>query len=199
MNRGRAWPAARGMPRKQPLLALLLCLIAAMLLSVEVARADAIVVKSAELLVEDEDYVLNAQFEFAFNPTLEEALQKGISLYFVLEFELGRPRWYWVDEKVAQRSVQYRLSYMPLTRQYRLTSGLFAQEFDSIEEVQRILSRVVSRPVVARDALVKGARYDAAVRLRLDGNLLPKPFQVNALTSSDWSLQSEWYHWSFTP
>jgi Domain of unknown function (DUF4390) len=47
--------------------------------------------------------------------------------------------------------------------------------------------------------LVKGARYDAAVRLRLDGNLLPKPFQVNALTSSDWSLQSEWYHWTFTP
>ena len=73
------------------------------------------------------------------------------------------------------------------------------KQFDSIEEVQRILSRVVSRPVVARDALVKGARYDAAVRLRLDGNLLPKPFQVNALTSRDWSLQSEWYHWSFTP
>ncbi len=199
MSRGRAWPAARGMPRKQPLLVHLLCLIATLLLSVEVARADTIAVKSAELLVEDEDYVLNAQFEFAFNPTLEEALQKGISLYFVLEFELGRPRWYWLDEKVAQLSVQYRLSYTPLTRQYRLTSGLLAQQFDSLEEVQRILSRVVSRPVVARDALVAGARYEAGVRLRLDGALLPKPFQVNALTSRDWSLQSDWYHWTFTP
>ncbi len=143
--------------------------------------------------------MLNAQFEFAFNPTLEEALQKGISLYFVLEFELGRPRWYWLDEKVAQVSVQYRLSYTPLTRQYRLTSGLLAQQFDSLEEVERILSRVVSRPVIARDALTKGARYDAALRLRLDVAQLPKPFQINALASRDWSLQSDWYRWSFTP
>jgi hypothetical protein len=199
MSRGRAWPAARGMPRKHPLLVRLLCLIATLLLSVAIAHADTIAVKSAELLVEDDDYVLNAQFEFAFNPTLEEALQKGISLYFVLEFEIGRPRWYWLDEKIAQLAVQYRLTYTPLTRQYRLTSGLLAQQFDSLEEVQRILSRVVSRPVVARDALVASTRYEVAVRLRLDGALLPKPFQINALTSRDWTLQSEWYRWSFTP
>ncbi len=199
MSRGRARPAARGMPPKQSRLVRLLFLIATLLLSVALARADTITVKSAELLAEDEDYVLNAQFDFAFNPILEEALQKGISLYFVLEFELGRPRWYWVDEKVAQLSVQYRLSYTPLTRQYRLTSGLFLQHFDSLDEVQRILSRVVSRPVVARNVLVAGAHYEAGVRLRLDGTLLPKPFQVNALTSRDWQLQSEWYRWSFTP
>ena len=54
------------------------------------AHADTIPVKAAELRVEDESYVLNAQFDVAFNPTLEEALQKGVSLYFVLEFELSR-------------------------------------------------------------------------------------------------------------
>jgi hypothetical protein len=195
-----ARPAARGTPPR-PFLhrGLLLLAVSLMLLLAANARADTIEVKSAELLAEDDDYVLNAQFDFSFNPTLEEALQKGISLYFVLEFELGRPRWYWVDEKVAQLSVQYRLSYTPLTRQYRLTSGLLAQQLDSLEEVERILSRVVSRPVVARDALTKGARYDAALRLRLDVAQLPKPFQVNALTSRDWSLQSDWYRWSFTP
>ncbi len=199
MSMGRARPAARGMPPKRSLLVFLSCLIATLMLSVAVARADTITVKSAELLAEDEDFVLNAQFEFSFNPTLEEALQKGISLYFVLEFELGRPRWYWLDEKIAQVSVQYRLSYTPLMRQYRLTSGLLSQQFDSLEEVQRILSRVVSRPVVARDALVPGTRYDVGVRLRLDGTLLPKPFQVNALASRDWTLQSDWYRWGFTP
>jgi Domain of unknown function (DUF4390) len=195
-----ARPAARGTPPRPPLhRRLLLLAVSLLLLLAAHARADTIEVRSAELLAEDDDYVLNAQFEFSFNPTLEEALQKGISLYFVLEFELGRPRWYWVDEKVAQVSVQYRLSYTPLTRQYRLTSGLLAQQFDSLEEVERILSRVVSRPVVARDALTKGARYDAALRLRLDVAQLPKPFQVNALASRDWSLQSDWYRWSFTP
>ncbi len=66
------------------------------------AHADTIGVQSAELRARGREYVLNAQFDVAFNPTLEEALQKGVSLYFVLEFELGRPRWYWLDEKVVQ-------------------------------------------------------------------------------------------------
>jgi hypothetical protein len=193
-------PAARGMSTKQRILAGLLCLTAAILLSVTGwARADTIPTKSADLILEDDVYVLNAQFDVAFNPTLEEALQKGLSLYFVLEFDLGRPRWYWLDEKVAQFIVQYRVAYSPLTRQYRLTSGLLSQHFDSLEEVEHLLSRVASRPVIAGDALVKGARYDAAVRLRLDVTQLPKPFQINALASRDWSLESEWYRWSFTP
>jgi hypothetical protein len=178
----------------------LLCLTASLwLLFTGPARGDTIPVKSAELRAEDESYVLNAQFDVAFNPTLEEALQKGVSLYFVFEFELNRPRWYWLDEKLVERSIQYRISYSPLTQQYRVTTGLLGQQFGSLEEVEHLLSRVVSRPVIAIDALAKGARYEAAVRLRLDVTLLPKPFQINALASRDWSLQSEWYRWSFTP
>jgi Domain of unknown function (DUF4390) len=163
------------------------------------ARADTIGVQSAELVPDEDEYVLTAQFDVAINPTLEEALQNGVSLYFVLEFELGRPRWYWVDEKVAQLTVQYRLTYSPLTRQYRLTTGLLSQQLESLDDVQRVLSRVAARPVVKKDALVPGARYDAAVRLRLDVAQLPKPFQINALASRDWSLQSEWHRWSFVP
>jgi hypothetical protein len=196
MSPDRAPAAARGLTIPRVLHALLLLLA---LCVAGAARADPVEVVSAELLPEEDTYVLNAQFQLSINPTLEEALQKGISLYFVLEFELGRPRWYWVDEKVAQLSVPYRLSYTPLTRQYRLTSGLLSQQFDSLDEVQRILSRVVSRPIVPRDALTHGVRYEAALRLRLDVAQLPKPFQINALASRDWSLQSDWYRWTVTP
>jgi len=181
----------------------LLCVAASLCLCwaswISPARADTIPVKSAQLRAEDESYALEAQFDVAFNSTLEEALQKGVSLYFVLEFELSRPRWYWLDEKVVAESIQYRISYSPLTQQYRVTSGLLSQQFASLDEVEHLLSRVASRPVVAADALTKGARYEAAVRLRLDVTQLPKPFQVNALASREWSLQSEWYRWSFTP
>jgi hypothetical protein len=182
------------------ILAGLLCLTALLsFLAATTAHADTIGVKSAELLPEDENYVLNAQFDLAFNPTLEEALQKGVSLYFVLECELVRPRWYWLDQKLVQMSVQYRLTYNPLTRQYRVTSGLLGQQFDSLDEVEHLLSRVVSRPIIRKDALSTGERYEAAVRLRLDVAQLPKPFQINALASRDWSLQSEWFRWSLTP
>jgi hypothetical protein len=163
------------------------------------AQADTIAVKAVELRADDDAWVLNAEFELAINPTLEEALQKGIPLYFVFEFELLRPRWYWLDEKVLTFSTQHRVSYNALTRQYRVATGLLGQTFDSLDEVERFLSRVTSRQVASLDQLAKGARLDAAVRLRLDVNALPKPFQVSALASREWSLQSEWHRWSFTP
>jgi hypothetical protein len=164
-----------------------------------VARADAIGVKSAELVAEEDGYYLNAEFDFTLNPTLDEALQKGVPLYFVQEFELVRPRWYWLDEKVATSTTQYRVSYNALTRQYRAQSGLLGQTFDTVEELERFLSRITAREVARRDQLVKGVRYEAFVRLRLDVNQLPKPFQVSALASREWTLQSEWHRWSYTP
>jgi hypothetical protein len=164
-----------------------------------VAAADTIPVKSADLRADEDGYVLTAEFDLALNPTLEEALEKGVALNFVLEFELVRPRWYWLDERTLSYSSQHRVSYNALTRQYRVASGLLAQAFDSLEEVQRFLSRVTARRVAARDQLAKGTTYEAAIRMRLDVSALPKPFQVNALASREWSLQSEWYRWSFIP
>ena len=163
------------------------------------ARADAIVVRSAELRAGEDSWDLNAEFELAINATLDEALQKGIPLYFLLEFEVLRPRWYWLDEKVLAQTTQYRISYNALTRNYRVSSGLLAQTLNSGDEVERLLSRVTSRPMARRDELAKGVRYEAAVRLRLDVNQLPKPFQVNALASREWTLASDWHRWSFTP
>ena len=162
------------------------------------ALADTILVKSAEIRAEDEDYVLNAEFELTLNATLEEALHRGVPLYFILEFEVSRPRWYWFDDKVHTSSVQYRITWNALTRQYRVSSGLFGQTLYTLEELERFLSRVNSRPVAKRDQLAKGSRYDAALRLRLDVNQLPKPFQVDALASREWTLQSDWYRWGFT-
>lgn len=174
-------------------------ILAALAALVPLAQADTIAVRSAELRADDDRYVLNAEFDLALNSTLEEALQNGVPLHFVFEFELLRPRWYWVDEKALSVVSEYRVSYNALTRQYRVASGLLGQTFEALDEVERFLSRVTSRPVANRDQLAKGARYEAAVRLRLDVNKLPKPFQMSALASREWSLQSEWHRWSFTP
>jgi hypothetical protein len=165
------------------------------------ARADSIAVRSAELRIEEGEVLLNAEFDLALNATLEEALQRGIPLYFLLEFELTRSRWYWLDEKVGQTAISYRLSYNALTRQYRVAmgSGLLAPTFNTLEEVERYVGRVTSRPVAQASALSKGMRYEAAIRLRLDVAQLPKPFQVSALGSREWTLASDWYRWSFVP
>jgi hypothetical protein len=172
---------------------------AALVLAAWRARADVIPVNAAEVRIEEGEVLLTADFAFAINATLEEALQRGIPLYFMLDVEIVRPRWWWFDEKSATASVQYRVSWQPLTRQYRVASGLFSQSFDSLAEIERLIGRVNSR-VIARVAdLERGTRYEAVVRLRLDVNQLPKPFQVNALASRDWQLASEPRRIAFTP
>jgi hypothetical protein len=136
--------------------------------------------------------VLDATFEFELPQALEEAVQKGIALYFNIEFELFRKRWYWFDRRIGSQTLVYRLSYSPLTRQYRLARGGLSQPFESVEEALALVKSVRNWKVADQSQLSTRDDYDAQVRMRLDVSQLPKPFQVNAITSREWNLASDW-------
>jgi len=161
--------------------------------------ADEIPVTSASLRVDEGEVLLTAEFNVSLTPALEQALDKGVPLYFTIEFELLRMRPFWFPDKVAQWSITYRVSYSALTRQWRVASGPLGQTFESLDEVERFIGRVVSRPVAPATDLVKDATYEGAVRMKLDVNQLPKPFQVNALASREWQLASDWHRFAFSP
>jgi hypothetical protein len=183
--RGAGWLAA---------LALLIGLLAA-----APARAQGIEIQRAALNTAEEGYFLEVDFEIALTHTLEDALNKGVPLYFNLEFELIRPRWYWLNEKLSNTRQQYRLSYNALARQYRVGVGKLYQNFSSLPEAVAFLSRVRVREVVEPGAISKGSTYMAAVRMRLDTSQLPRPFQITAVGSRDWSLSSDWHRWTISP
>jgi hypothetical protein len=162
-------------------------------------RADEIDIRNARLVATDEGFALDTDFEFDLNPRLEDALAKGVPLFFVVEFEAERPRWYWWNERVVQKSLQVRLSYNALTRQYRVSNGALAQNFGSLAEAQRAVSRVRDWVVLERAQVKPDETYLIALRMRLDLSQLPKPFQVTAITNRDWTLASDWKRWRFTP
>lgn len=161
--------------------------------------AEGIQVRSAVLEAGTDGYRLNADFDISFTHTLEDALNKGVALYFVTEFELTRPRWYWFDQKVVELRQQFKLSYNALTRQYRLSVGTLYQNYATLEEAVNVMSQLHNRLVAEKDALEKDQKYAAALRMKLDLSQLPKPFQVNALASNDWTLSSDWHRWEVTP
>jgi hypothetical protein len=158
--------------------------------------ADRIVVSNAQLaLVVDggePGVTLDADFDFELPYVLEDAVNRGIALYFVVDFELYRERWYWFDRQLAQRSLTYRLTYSALTRQYRLARGSLALPFDTLAEALASLRRVRGWKVLERGTLKPDEDYRAQLRMRLDTSQLPKPFQINALTNRDWTLASDW-------
>jgi len=163
------------------------------------AYAEGIEVRKAALTVLDDGYVLEADFDIMLTPPLKEALNKGVALYFLSEFEMIRSRWYWFNEKIVNTHQQYRLSYNALTRQYRVGVGTLYQNFSTLGEALEVVSRVRRSEEVEPGALRKDATYTAAVRLRLDTTQLPKPFQINALGSREWNIGSDWYRWTVTP
>jgi hypothetical protein len=154
--------------------------------------ADEIEVRDVALRSVDEGLALDADFAFELTPRLAEVLANGVPLYFRVEFELTRRRWYWFDETAASRQMHLRLSYHALSRQYRLSTGPLQQSFPSLEEALNVLKRVRNWRVVDRSLGLSNVEYDAAVRMRLDTTLLPKPFQLSALTSRELHLESAW-------
>jgi hypothetical protein len=163
------------------------------------ALAEGIAPRLARVEATEDGYHLDAEFDIQFSPGLEEAVNRGVPLYFVVEFELSRPRRFWFDEKPVQLSQTYKITYTPLLRQYRLSSGSAYQNFTRFGDVVRALSHVRGWPVADKGALRREAGYQAAIRMRLDTAQLPKPFQLNAVASRDWSLASDWYRWTVDP
>ena len=148
---------------------------------------------------EDGSTVLNAEFAIDLGPRLEEAVSRGVPLYFNLEFELTRPRWWWSNESTISKNTQYRLSYTALTRQYRLTVGNLHRNFSTLDEALRVMSRLVDIPVADRGALKMGETYDAGMRLSLDRSQLPKPLQVDAIANKDWQVETRVLRWQYVP
>ena len=163
------------------------------------ARADNIEIKSAAVTLREDGYSVDADMEIALTAPLEDILNKGVVLNFLLEFELIRPRWYWINEKVVTHSQQYKLAYNPLTRQYRISLGTIYQNFETLSEALRFISRPRNVPVADKTLLQPGTTYSAALRMRLDVSQLPRPFQISVLGSREWNLSSEWFRFTVSP
>jgi hypothetical protein len=172
---------------------LVLCLAAAGLV-----RADPISVQRASLQADGSGWNLDARFEFELNSSLEDAVNKGVPLYFTTDFELSRPRWYWFDEQPVSITQTIRLSFQPLTRQYRVSSGGLQLGFTSLKDALAVIKHVTSWRVIDRNQVQPGETYNASVRMELDTALMPKPFQVDAVNNRDWALASDWKRFTFT-
>ena len=161
------------------------------------AQAQVIKVKQAELEKVESAWLLNANFGIELPPGLENALKKGVTLHFLVQFELTRSRWYWFDEKAANVQRQVRLSHQPLINQYRINAGGLALNANSLAEALRIAGTIGGWSVIELTAIDPDKQYEAALRMTLDLGKLPKPFQVDALNSRDWSLSGEWLRFPF--
>lgn len=185
--------------RRLAWLLLMVLVFCASALSPSAGQAQNIEIREARIEYQDGGFELNAGFDFELSPALEDALHKGIPLYFAVDFQLSRPRWYWFDEKPVSTSRSVRLTFHPLTRQYRVSTGGLQLPFMRLKAALDFIKQVRGWRVFERGDVKLGVPYQAEVRMRLDLSQLPKPFQVNAVNTRDWNLSSDWRRFAYTP
>lgn len=147
----------------------------------------------------DDDVLVSAQMLFDLPSAVEDALLKGIPLFFVAEADIVRERWYWYDKQVGTSARHMRLVYQPLMRRWRLnvTSGAaregslglaLNQSFDTLPQALASIKRILRWKVADATELDGSVKYKVEFRFRLDLSQLPRPFQIGAIGQSDWDL-----------
>jgi hypothetical protein len=168
-------------------------------LVVGLARADVGEVTQLRLERTEDGVLLSSSVRFELAPSVEDALLKGIPMFFVAEASLLRDRWYWYDKQVSSAERHMRLSYQPLTRRWRLqvsaqpigSSGqALGQSFETQEEAIEAVKHVARWKIAELADIEPDAKYSVDFRFRLDVSQLPRPFQIGAVGHADWNISA---------
>lgn len=152
-------------------------------------------VRSASIVAVEDSYVLNADVDMKFSEKMEEALNKGFELNFLIEFQLSKPRKYWFDDEIVTVTQNVTLSYHALSRQFLVIRGDQQKAFVRLDEATDDLSDIAGLKVFQKSEVEKGEAYKAAVLMRLDPKKLPKVLQGDTISSDDWKMASQRFEW----
>ncbi len=147
----------------------------------------------------DEGLFLSSTLRLELAPAMESALEKAVPIYFVVQADVLKTRWYWADKKTASATRTYRLAYQPLTRRWRVSvssgvgpaTGLqyaLHQNFEALQQAVGFIARVSRWKVAEADRMESKGEYYLNYQFKLDLALLPKPFQLGMTTQPEWHI-----------
>lgn len=151
----------------------------------------------------DDGIFLSAVVQFELPAVVEDALRKGIAVYFVVEADIHRDRWYWTDPRVASAARTLRLAYQPLTDRWRVnvvsglissSSGLRAtlgQTYDSLPEALVSIQRLARWKIADPSDVEPEATHSIDLSFRLDLSQLPRPFQIGVAGQRSWTIAAQ--------
>jgi hypothetical protein len=176
----------QGLTGLQRVLAVLAAL--AVLLAAPAARAQG--VELLTLQTSKFDGTLNLDFvaRVTLPKAVEDALQRGVPVYFAAEAQMFRNRWYWRDERVARVSRSWRLAYRPLTSDWRVSLGGLNQTYATMAEALTAVSRSGGWKLVDLAQLDADKSFYVEFSYRLDTSQLPGPMQFGLGGGGDWAV-----------
>lgn len=142
---------------------------------------------------------LSGDWQFEVPNSVEDALLKGITLYFVTEVDVRQERWYFYNQRVAHAERHVRVFYQPLTRRWRVnvspkpfnSSGLgmsLGQSYDTADEALNAVRRITPWRIASLADVNMDAKPSISISFKLDLTQLPRPLQIGAANNSEWDF-----------
>lgn len=179
---------------------LLLCFLAT--LAAGAAHAETrLLVRGAQVKLDDEVYELDARIELQIPEDARKAIEAGLTLGLNYEIELTRTRRYLPDPVVAYLEQRYQLSYHALSQRYLVRNlnsgeqqdfGTFAAAIDRLDDLSGL-------PILDKSLIEPGVDYEGRVRAVVDMSTAPAGLGWLLFWTDDWSATSEWYAWKLHP
>lgn len=174
------------------------CLLASLILLASLScNAASLHFTRAEALFADGQIAVSSHTEISLTGPLYDALHHGLPIPFVYEFRLATP-----GTRLWQRQLgnwlipttrlMFQLSHHSLTGAYRLTSGSLMRSFASLSDALAALGTLQGWTPKKIPAGKTANDLAPMLRLRVDHSQFPKHYQMTALGSPLWQLDSGW-------
>lgn len=136
----------------------------------------------------EQGVLLSFETRFELPASVEDALQRGVALYFSAEAQLMRSRWYWRDKELGRATRIWRIAYQPLTFSYKVSQGGLSQTYRTLGEAMRAVQRIHQWRIA--DPVPDDDRHYVEFSYRLDTDLLPRPLQIGVGNQPEWTLRT---------
>lgn len=177
--------------RLQTLVRTLLVLAFVAALAGSPVHAQSMDLPTLEIDRKDGALVLDFSARLQLSRTVEEALHRGVPVYFTAQATLYRSRWYWRDERVARVARHWRLAFQPLTSTWRVGVGAITQTYPTLAEALAVISRTSGWKLADLALVDPDSRHYVEFVFRLDTSQLPSPMLIGLTSQSDWQLAVE--------
>lgn len=176
-------------------------MVAALTLAYTEAQAQDVQLNELKAVREESGLVVTARLTLALPEVVQDALRRGVPVFFEAEAEVLRRHRYWFSRRLARERRYMRLAYQPLTRHWLLTTSpkplddgagahAISSAFDTLDEALAAVGRMERWQVASAAQLAKGGRKALRFRFKLDTKRLPAAMQVGAMGpgASGWTL-----------
>ena len=168
-----------------------LVLVGALILLARLAGAEGVELTQVSTQRSEDGLDLSYGTRFELPHAAEDALLKGVAVYFTAETTLLRNRWYWRDARVAHASRTWRVQCQPLTRQCKVGIGAFSQSYSTLSEALGSMRGAANWRIAELKDIEDSGSYYLEFSFRLDTSQLPKPMQIGLGAPQGWGLSIE--------